>query len=513
MTHLLTRLLRFILNAERHPAIVFLAIFAASLWKAIVTLSGHAVSSGLRPLLETAAILAFLTIAVWQVPRTSNWAKFWAVAAGIVNLAVLVHLLHSRFNSENDLAVLVGAVVVVGLVVSSVWTRLSPKLRIVSKRAPIPGDGTSRALNRLVSLLGFSASVAGIVWWILWTHRSGIPVSVGIAFFFQLLAIGLVVTVVHELGHTITGLGLGMKLRLFQIGPLAWRVREGRWAFKFNRKELFAASGATGMAPTSPRPELVDRILLVAGGPLANLLAALLAFGIAIPGGDGNTGQWRGIVALFAVFSLIGFAFNLIPMPSRRSYSDGAQIYQLLAGGPWADWQRAAFGATATLVTPYRPRDLDLELMRRAAKGIRDPRRVMQMWLYCYEHFLDMGQWDDAIEAVRKAESVYPQVVDETSAGLLAIFVFANALLIREAAAARIWWERLESKEPTRFNGGYWLAHSSLHWIEGDVRTAGESWQKGNNLVQKQPKAGAYEFNRHCFALLRQAMDEVPVSV
>jgi tetratricopeptide (TPR) repeat protein len=289
-------------------------------------------------------------------------------------------------------------------------------------------------------------------------------------------------------------------------------VREGRWAFKFNRKELFAASGATGMAPASPIPDAVDRILLLLGGPVANLLTALLAFGISIPGGDGNTGQWRGIVALFAIFNLIGFAFNLIPMPGRRIYSDGAQLYQLLAGGPWADWQRAAFGATSILVTPFRPRDFDSEMMTRAAEGVGDGRRAMQMWLYSYEHFLDVGELDKAAEALRKAESIYPQVSSELSAGLHAIFVFANAFLNRDAVAARTWWERLEAKKPTRFNGGYWLAHSALHWIEGNQQMADESWEKGNDLVQKQPKAGAYEFNRHCFALLRQAMDEVPVS-
>ncbi len=71
----------------------------------------------------------------------------------------------------------------------------------------------------------------------------------------------------------------------------------------------------------------------------------------------------------------------------------------------------------------------------------------------------------------------------------------------------------METFHPTQRNWDYWLAHSALHWIEGDLVTANESWQKGSDLARKLPKTGGYEFDRHCFALLRQAMDEVPVAV
>jgi hypothetical protein len=70
----------------------------------------------------------------------------------------------------------------------------------------------------------------------------------------------------------------------------------------------------------------------------------------------------------------------------------------------------------------------------------------------------------------------------------------------------------LEAKKPVRLNLDYWLAASALHWIEGDLKTASEAWEKANGLAQGLPKAGSYDFDRDCCQLLRHAIDEVPVS-
>jgi hypothetical protein len=57
----------------------------------------------------------------------------------------------------------------------------------------------------------------------------------------------------------------------------------------------------------------------------------------------------------------------------------------------------------------------------------------------------------------------------------------------------------------------YWLAASSLFWVEGDMKEANESLEEANVLAQRLPKAGAYEFQRYCCSLLRHAFDEVPM--
>jgi hypothetical protein len=92
------------------------------------------------------------------------------------------------------------------------------------------------------------------------------------------------------------------------------------------------------------------------------------------------------------------------------------------------------------------------------------------------------------------------------------VFVFGNAYVRHDAAAAREWWERMQAMKPTHRNAAYWRANCALHWIEGDLKRANVAWQNSNALAHQLPQAGAYEFERHCCSLLRRALDEAPVA-
>jgi len=48
--------------------------------------------------------------------------------------------------------------------------------------------------------------------------------------------------------------------------------------------------------------------------------------------------------------------------------------------------------------------------------------------------------------------------------------------------------------------------------VEGNLKEANEAWKKSNELAQQLPKAGAYQFDRYCCALLRKVLDESAVA-
>jgi len=199
---------------------------------------------------------------------------------------------------------------------------------------------------------------------------------------------------------------------------------------------------------------------------------------------------------------------NLVPLRIQGSYTDGAQIYQLLSDGPWGDFHRVGAVVGSSLVTPLRPRDYDIQAILRAAHRITQGTQGLILRLYAYFYFLDHGRIFEAGEALREAESIYHQSASDISAELHTEFVFGNAYVRRDAAAAREWWTRMEAKKPTRFNADYWRADSALHWIEGNMKEANAAWAKSNALAQQLPKAGAYEFDRYCCSLLGKALDE-----
>ncbi len=290
--------------------------------------------------------------------------------------------------------------------------------------------------------------------------------------------------------------------------PSRARPSEGKWEFRFLPAKIFATGGATAVVPTTLEHFRAQQICMIAAGPFASLVGGLIAFCAALAATNSHWEPAWLLLALIATLSLLGFIVNLIPFRTETSYSDGAQIYQLLSKGPWGDYHRALSIAGSTLVTPLRPRDFDIEAIQRAAVCITHGPQGLLLRLLASSYYLDCGRIPEASQALAEAEGVYKESASEISAELDTVFVFGKAFLQRDSAGARRWWERMEAKKPSRFNGDYWMARSALLWRENRLEEAQEAWQKGNVLAQQLPKAGAYESDRDRFALLRKALDE-----
>jgi hypothetical protein len=302
-------------------------------------------------------------------------------------------------------------------------------------------------------------------------------------------------------------MALGMRLRAFIIGPLQWRIRDGRWSFQFLSAKFLSASGATTLVPVNPHQSLESQICMIAAGPIFNLLTGLIALFAALTAQGQSYERYWNFFAYFATISLFVFASNLVPMRPEVHYSDGAQIYQHLKGGPWADLQRAQSVAASTLVTSLRPSDYDINAIQRAGMFFTQGHEALVLRLLASSYYLDTGNNSLAAQAVTEAERIVQVSNLDIPAELSMALVFSTAFLHRDAVAARKWWERMEAKKPRHFGVDYWLARSALYWVEGRGEEARESWEKGNLLAQKLPSAGDYEFDRYRCSLLHQCIE------
>ena len=327
------------------------------------------------------------------------------------------------------------------------------------------------------------------------------------------LVAGLLETAVHELGHAGIGLALGMRLRAFIVGPFQWRIREGQWAFQFLPGKILSAGGAASLVPTNPEQPCWREIWMIAAGPLASLLSGCLAWASALLVVGTRYEQCWQLCAWMAIFGLVAFGVNLIPIRPEALYSDGARIYQLLRGGAWADFHRATSIAASTSVTPLRPRDYNIGAIQRAAQSFRRGPQALLLRLLASSYYLDSGKLSEAGESVAEAEAVYNEFPFEIPAGLCMALAFRIAFLRQDAVGAREWWERMEAKKPSHFGADYWLAKSALLWTENRQDEAEEAWKTGDALARKLPEAGDYEFDRHRSALLGQAINSRSLAI
>jgi hypothetical protein len=465
-----------------------------------------------------ALIFGMAWFTTWQQRR---FARAWAIIASLIHTVVGLGLvaMFVRFSTMKDLrmaweVITVPLVVgVMGLVAfSRRWERPEASSRTPSYQGP-PGDGTNAFLNKTAVLLTFVLSFAALWWAGRWIAAKGIQYSYGAFSQYLMLAlVALTITTLHELGHAVTGLALGMKLRAFVAGPFQWQIRSGKWEFKFKPSAILAVEGSTGAIPTTPDFPQWREVLVTAAGPFVNLFSGIVAVSIAF-GSDGSSPlQVGGFLILFGAWSLITGACNLLPIRAGDNYSDGARIYQSLSNSPWTDFRRVMNMVQLSAITAYRHRDFDIEAIRRVGITFAQGKSGLLLRLFAFEHFLDRGNIPEAGKALKEAEAIYHQSALDIRAELHTVFVFGNAYVLRDSAAAREWWTRMEAKKPTHFNVDYWRAASALHWIEGNLNEANEAWEKANACAVKLPNAGAYEFDRYCCNLLRHALDEVPVA-
>ena len=97
------------------------------------------------------------------------------------------------------------------------------------------------------------------------------------AIYFSMLIIApLSALVVHELGHLLTGIALGQKLKLFVVAFLGIRENEGRIEFFFNKNISYFG----GVAATAPKTiadikhQTFARILIA--GPIFSILYSVI---------------------------------------------------------------------------------------------------------------------------------------------------------------------------------------------------------------------------------------------
>jgi hypothetical protein len=462
-------------------------------------------------------------MAWWTVRQGKASGRRWAIAASLGMLLLSVPLLVASCfivmyspRVAVTFLIFVGVVLALGVLGLVAFGRRDSMDKAPADRVKPPriaGDGTSRLLDGVAWLIGVGGYIGGRSLWVRWGQAHGLSPDRGSSSLVLIAAALLLTVLVHESGHAITGLALGMKLRAFIVGPFQWRIRDGRWQFKFALAQLFSAGGATAVVPTDPWQPRWREIFMIAAGALANLITGLIAsFAVLVAKGQPYEQYWQ-VLTIFSTLSLVTFVVNLIPFRPEAAYSDGARIYQLLGGGPWADLHRAFSIATSTLVTPLRPKDFDIDAIQRAELTFAQGNQALLLRLFAASYFTDSGMISQASDAVADAERIYQESAPEIPAELHTDFVFNCAYLQRDAAKARLWWERMEAKKPTHLGVDYWLAWTALSWIEDRQDEAREAWKKADSLASELPLAGAYEFDRHRCTLLHDCIEKMEPSL
>ena len=457
-------------------------------------------------------VLAFFTIVQDALPAIAWWslrkgrpgARTWAIAASVINFSLAIpglgalHLSALMFYRAFHFPVgIIGVLIgVAGLVVFSRPKSVETVAKVSRpKPQPLPGDGTSRWADWIPPSLAITWIWAAYTWWGQWSHAHHLQRPSFLIGILELQLAILLVTAGHELGHAVAGWVSDMKLRVFAAGPFQWAVRNGKGRFEFTPSRILGG-GAAGMAPTHLDGIRKRTVCMILGGPLASLvLGGACGWAAIIAEGKDWEPLWAPL-AMMATLSTGAFLANLVPHRPESLYSDGAQIYQLLKKGPWADMNLAFSMVASTLITPSRPADWDVEVLRKAANFAKQDERGLRLRLYISMHYLEAGKIPEALASIKEAEDLYDRVSLRKPADTCAEFVFVNAIFKHDQETAEFWWRRLEAQPSKDLEADYWMARASIMWLRGNGEEARKAWERANVFAAGLPKAGAYDHIR-----------------
>jgi hypothetical protein len=308
--------------------------------------------------------------------------------------------------------------------------------------------------------------------------------SVGVLSGWDLLALPvlfLLVVAVHEMGHLVGGLSQGMRFLLLIFGPFQWNATNDGIRFRWvtNLGLMGGMAAALPVRMDNLRQQLLP---MIAGGPLASLLLAVLAAALSF----GAMGRLAGYAAIVALLSLAIFLVTAIPFRAGGFMSDGMQLLEVRRGGPGVVERADLVAVMASSLGGVRPRDWDEALMARlAAMNSAEPLRLLACWMMLLQRAMDRG---NVSEAAHYAKALAERIDDYPDG-------FRQSLHIELCLEAALRQDREAAEHHLALTKGGVTERSRLELARGAV------------CALQGDAAGA---QRHCEAgqkALRQAMD------
>lgn len=447
---------------------------------------------------------ALFGIAGWMVLRDSRSGGKWAVAASLSVMAFGLLYLSGQPHLLNPAWI----VIAFGISGAAAFARPQSATRASThpRSSSIPGDGTRPLVNTLVLVAGAAGGIGGVRLCAQWARVHGLPRTNPPLFVLQVLLAILLVLGIHEAGHAVAGMLVRMKLIGIVVGPFHWTHLHGRSRLIFRRAGLVAFGGQTMVAPTTMENFRNRKAFQIAGGPIASLLAGLLAVAaIFLAPGHPWAGEWPAL-AVFADITILVGLLNLVPFGNKSMYSDGAKLYQILSGGLWSRYHTALGMISSIAVTPLRPRDYDIAALEEATRHIARRRDAAFLQLCAYNSYLDSGRREEAVLAMEKSEASCREWAIEPPVEWCASYVYANAILRQDAAAARGWWIRIESRKAFQMTENLWTARAALLLSEHHLEEATAALEKAKSWTADLPATGSGEFERHLVVILDQTL-------
>lgn len=295
--------------------------------------------------------------------------------------------------------------------------------------------------------------------------------------FLVFLLCNYVGVVIHEVGHFVAGRVAGLQPNLLRVGPLQVNAP---FRLSWHWREKTGMRGFTSMLPKDGdlRPETL--LIMVAGGPAANLLSAMLMLllqrFVAVPPALGGTFVFSSL--------LLGFG-NLLPFQHKSASSDGSRIRMLLSKRERGERWLSLFQLLAALGRGSDFEDLSPELLARATAFKDNSPDTVAAHAIAYTAAFYKGSTAEAAQLLEICLQYSPYSSSIMREALIADAAVFQARKNRRVGLAEQWLADLPQKP--QFPGLRFRAEAAIMEAQGDIDGALEKLHENEKAVLAIP--------------------------
>lgn len=307
-----------------------------------------------------------------------------------------------------------------------------------------------------------------------------------------ILLLHYLVIAAHEIGHLLAGKLVGFRFRYLVVGPV--KIERQNNQFRLSRVSTRSMPGGLASAVPPDDHDLRRRmIIMISGGPLANLLIALLAVGVFLAMQGAQHSLAAVVFLSTCILSATLFALDLLatltPFLPSRFFSDGRLILELLKKSPHAVRMCASIAIDNASRSGTRPRDWNTGLVQQVTQPADDSLAHLLGLLIAYYHSLDRHEIDEAGCWIDQVGAGLPHTPLAFRANFLLEMAYFEARYRRNSVLAHVYLaqatEGVQIDQATRVR-----AESAVHLAEGFIAKAHLAALQGLTLLEQVDDLG-----------------------
>ncbi|PFK05698.1 hypothetical protein CN957_28005 [Bacillus cereus] len=312
----------------------------------------------------------------------------------------------------------------------------------------------------------------------------------------------LLVLAIHELGHVICGLIVGLKFKFMTVGPITVQKEKGKIRIRENKIWMYVGGFAMLVPPSTYTPNLSKKwAWMTLSGPLTSFVFGIVSGYIYMV-------SYYHMLLYFSVLHLAIFVVTAIPIKGTL-LSDGMQFLILIKDDEKAREHLYTIQVSSELFSYKRPEDWDERLIELSEEKLKEDKSISEIMSGLMLVFYARADQEGMEKAIVYLEKIVQLPVTKENKYFVGSFhswyLLYRVLYQKEGLSLQE--AKNHAKAITRLDlHGYYRAQGIIKYLEQDIEAFHIYMKKADKELKTAEKSelGYLQLEREWFERLKE---------